>query len=216
MLLASNPYDGERKPGTVGFNLPGVDLALRAIAQEEEDGTDAVQRLGHSPHHHDDRAGAGDLGEIVARGPSVFSGYFERPMETRAGFGPDGWFRTGDLGELDDSGYLRIVGRIKELIITGGENVSPVEVEDVLRRHEAVSDVGVAGVPSPEWGEQVVAFVVCDGDVSADELTAFAARSLPPYKRPKRVVFVPDLPRNAMGKVVRSRLREQFGPTSAS
>jgi malonyl-CoA/methylmalonyl-CoA synthetase len=176
VMLSSNPYEGERRPGTVGFALPEVRLRLA------------------------------DDGEIQARGPNVISGYYRQPRANTAAFTSDGWFRTGDLGALDEDGYLRIIGRSKELIITGGYNVYPREVEERLLEHPAVRDVAVAGRPSSEWGEEVTAFVVAGEPVSAEELRSHAAAGLAPYKVPKRIEFVDELPRNAMGKVVREQL----------
>jgi malonyl-CoA/methylmalonyl-CoA synthetase len=175
VMNASNPYDGERRAGTVGFALPGVEIRL------------------------------GDNDEILVRGPNVFPGYWEQPEATRAAF-VDGWFATGDVGAFDDDGYLRIVGRSKELIISGGFNVYPREVEDVLRGFPGVVDVAVVGTPSDEWGEVVTAVVVGDGIVDADALLEYAAGELAPYKRPRAVRFVDELPRNALGKVLRSEL----------
>jgi malonyl-CoA/methylmalonyl-CoA synthetase len=175
LMNVSNPYDGERRPGTVGFPLPGVDLRL-----------------------------ADDTGEVLLRGPNVLREYWNRPDATADAFDGD-WFRSGDIGSFDEDGYLRIVGRSKELIISGGYNVYPREVEDVLRTHPSVADAAVVGVPDPMWGERVTAFVEASG-VSADELLALAAAQLAPYKRPKAVVFVDALPRNALGKVVKADL----------
>jgi malonyl-CoA/methylmalonyl-CoA synthetase len=178
IMNVSNPYDGERRAGTVGFPLPGVDV------------------------HLDEPSG-----EILLRGPNVFPGYWGREEATRDAFTDDGWFRSGDIGARDDDGYLRIVGRAKELIISGGYNVYPREVEDVLLEHPDVAEVAVVGEPSDEWGELVVAVVVPATDVrDPDALLAFAAEQLAPYKRPRRVRWVEELPRNALGKVVRSRL----------
>jgi malonyl-CoA/methylmalonyl-CoA synthetase len=178
LMNVSNPYDGDRRAGTVGFPLPGVDLRLA-------DTTD----------------------EILLRGPNVFPGYWNRPDATADAFTDDGWFRSGDIGARDADGYLSIVGRAKELIISGGYNVYPREVEDVLLEHPGVAEVAVVGEPSPEWGEVVVAVVVAAGATpDGDTLLAFAAEQLAPYKRPRAVRFVDALPRNALGKVVRSRL----------
>jgi malonyl-CoA/methylmalonyl-CoA synthetase len=185
LMNVSNPYDGERRPGTVGFPLPGVDVRLETDA-EGDDG--------------------GDAGEILLRGPNVFPGYWRRDDATRAAF-TDGWFRSGDVGEFDGDGYLSIVGRAKELIISGGFNVYPREVEDVLLAHPAVAEVAVVGEPSDEWGEVVVAVVVPAGQPPPEaELLAHAARDLAPYKQPRRVRFVDALPRNALGKVLRHEL----------
>jgi malonyl-CoA/methylmalonyl-CoA synthetase len=176
VMLTSNPYEGERRPGTVGFPLPGVELRLA------------------------------DAGEVEVRGPNVIVGYHENPDANADAFTDDGWFRTGDLGELDPDGYLRLVGRSKDLIITGGYNVHPREVEEALATHPDVVEVAVVGRPSEEWGEQVTAVVVASRAVSADELRAHAARQLAPYKLPKQVEFVDELPRNALGKLLRGEL----------
>jgi malonyl-CoA/methylmalonyl-CoA synthetase len=190
VILASNPCDGERRPGSVGWAMPGVRLRLAGAP-------------GTSPD-----AGPG---EILAKGPNVFSGYWERPGATAAAFDDDGWFHTGDIGAFDDDGYLRIVGRAKDLIITGGYNVYPREVEDVLRGHPDVVDVAVVGEPSAEWGETVAAFVVAAASVPADALDSLAAERLAPYKRPRRFEFVDELPRNELGKVVTSDLVARRG-----
>jgi malonyl-CoA/methylmalonyl-CoA synthetase len=179
LMNVSNPYDGERRAGSVGFPLPGVELRLSN----------------------------GQDGEIQLRGPNVFAGYWERPEATAESF-TDGWFRTGDLGSFDADGYLSILGRSKELIISGGFNVYPREVEEVLLAHPGVSEVAVVGTPSDEWGETVTAFVVPAGDAPRpDALLAFAAEQLAPFKRPRLLHFVDSLPRNALGKVVKHELR---------
>lgn len=176
VMNISNPHDGERRPGTVGFPLPGVEVRLA------------------------------DLGELQVRGPNVFDGYWERPSSNAGSFDDDGWFSTGDVGAPDHDGYMRIVGRLKELIISGGYNVYPREVEDVLRMHPAVEDVAVVGLPSPEWGEQVTAFVVGPAPGDIPDILAFAAGQLANYKRPKELRLVDSLPRNALGKVVKHEL----------
>jgi malonyl-CoA/methylmalonyl-CoA synthetase len=177
LMIASNPYDGERRPGSVGMPLPGVEVMLSA---------------------HDS--------EILVRGPNVFSGYWQRPDATAAAFAED-WFRTGDVGTWDADGYLRILGRSKELIISGGYNVYPREVEDVLLAHPAVAEVAVVGTPSDEWGESVVAYIVPGAQAPSEaEVLRFAAERLAPYKRPRAVRFVGSLPRNAMGKVLKQEL----------
>jgi malonyl-CoA/methylmalonyl-CoA synthetase len=176
VMLTSNPYDGPRKPGTVGHPLPGVDVRLS------------------------------ESGEVEVRGPNVISGYYGRPDADPATFTSDRWFRTGDVGEHDQDGYLRLVGRSKELIITGGYNVYPREVEEVLGAHPDVRDVAVIGRPSERWGEEVTAVVVAEHPVDGERLREYAAGRLAPYKVPKRVEFADELPRNAMGKVVRADL----------
>ena len=178
VMLYSNPYDGERRPGTVGLPLPGVEYRLDPASSE-----------------------------ILVRGPNVFDGYLDQPEATAAAFTDDGYFRTGDIGELDDAGYMRIVGRAKELIISGGYNVYPREVEDVLRAHPTVIDAAVAGTPSEEWGEVVTAYVQATDDFDADDLIDFAAAHLAPYKKPRRVHRVEVVPRNRLGKIQRDQLR---------
>jgi malonyl-CoA/methylmalonyl-CoA synthetase len=178
LMLVSNPYEGERRPGSVGFPLPGVELRV-------VDGKD---------------------GEIQVRGPNVFGGYWKRPAETAESF-VEGWFCTGDLGTIDADGYVRILGRSKELIISGGLNVYPREVEEVLIGHPDVAEVAVMGMPSQEWGELVTAFIVPAGNLCTPEaLLDFAAPQLAPFKRPRRVQFVDSLPRNALGKVLKPEL----------
>ncbi|HEX2356829.1 MAG TPA: AMP-binding protein [Micromonosporaceae bacterium] len=187
VMLVSNPYDGERRPGTVGFPLPGVEVRL-------------------APR-------SGGPTEIEVRGPNVIAGYLDDPAATKAAFTADGWLRTGDLGELDPDGYLRISGRAKELIISGGYNVYPREVEEALREHPGVADAAVVGAPSAEWGETVVAFVVAaepidpaGEDALAGTLAAWCAGRLVGYKRPREWRFVAAIPRNALGKIERHRL----------
>ncbi|MHB8681126.1 MAG: AMP-binding protein [Acidimicrobiales bacterium] len=181
LLTISNPYDGERRAGTVGFPLPGVEARV-------EDG------------------------ELLVRGPQVFAGYLDRPEATAAAF-TDGWFRTGDMAEIEDDGYVRLLGRAGDVVISGGFNVYPAEVENVLMGLGGVAEVVVTGTPSEEWGEVVTAWIVPDGSApDGAELLAQAAGQLAPYKRPRIVHFVDALPRNAMGKVMRSQLRRQ-GPS---
>jgi malonyl-CoA/methylmalonyl-CoA synthetase len=177
-MLVSNPVDGARVPGTVGFPLPGVELRLAAS------------------------------GEIEVRGPNVFAGYEGRPDANAEAFTADGWFRTGDLGERDAEGRLRIVGRAKELVISGGFNVHPREVEEALLAHPAVREAAVVGTPSAEWGEVVTAYLVSERALAAEELRAFLAARLAPYKHPRLVHRVPALPRNVLGKLQRHRLRD--------
>lgn len=189
-LDVSNPIDGPRIPGTVGFPLPGVEMRV-----VDESGND-VER--------------GQDGEILLRGPQVFGEYWNRPEATTESFSEDGWFRTGDIGAVDtDTGHLRITGRKKELIITGGMNVYPREVELALEQHPAVSEAGVAGTPSNRWGEEVTAWVVLQDSAEPDELIEHARSQLAAYKCPKKIVIVESLPRNSMGKLQRSTLVEQ-------
>ena len=157
-------------------------------------------------------AGPGEEGEIVIGGPTVMAGYHRDRAATAAAV-RDGWLHTGDLGRRDEDGWFWVTGRLKELIITGGENVSPGEVEEVLRAHPDVADVAVIGTPHPKWGEQVTAVVVPrDGAaIDRERLTAFAGARLAGFKKPRRIEFVTALPRNAANKVQTSVLRQQFG-----
>jgi len=152
---------------------------------------------------------AGEPGEIAARGPTIMRGYLDDPERTAEAL-RDGWLRTGDLGRLDEDGYLFITGRTKELIISGGENVSPEDVETVLARHPAVVEVAVFGIPHARWGEQVAAAVVARADVSVDELREFARGELAPFKLPRELVVVARLPRTSAGKVQRAELRKLY------
>ncbi len=155
---------------------------------------------------------AGEVGELVVRGPNVFVGYWGLPEATAEAF-RGGWFHTGDMGRVDDEGFITLVDRKKDMIITGGENVYPIEVEQVLWRHEAVREVAVVGVPHPKWEETPIAVVVLeDGyDVSHDALISFARERLAHFKCPTGVEYVAELPRNATGKVLKRELRLQFG-----
>jgi malonyl-CoA/methylmalonyl-CoA synthetase len=178
-IVVTNPYDGPRQPGRVGYPFPGVEVRL------------------------------GELDEVVLAGGQVFQGYWRNPTATAEAFTADGFFRTGDVGEIGDDGSLAIRGRIKELIITGGFNVYPREVELVLEEHPAVHEVAVAGVPSEKWGEEVTAFVVAADSFDEKEIIAFAHERLAAYKCPKRVFRIETLPRNVMGKIQRSALTAQ-------
>ena len=210
VMLVSNPHDEPRRAGTVGFPLPGVEVRLDAPeALSTGDGAD-----GSTPGAAAATAGGGavaDAGaeEILVRGPNVFSGYWERPEANAASFS-DGWFRTGDLGQWDD-GYLCIVGRAKELIICGGFNVYPREVEEVIASHPDVVECAVAGEPDPEWGEVVAAYVVAEREFAHDELKDYVGERLAYYKRPRRTHRIAALPRNALGKVQ----RHQLGPAAS-
>ncbi len=155
---------------------------------------------------------SGTAGEIQVRGPAVFERYWRRPEETEEAFTHDGWFRTGDRAVVEDGAY-RILGRSSvDILKTGGEKVSALEIEDVLRSFQGVADCAVVGVPDPAWGDRVCAAVVTDDPVGVDvhALRAFAKERLAPYKVPKDVVVVADLPRNAMGKVTKPAVRELF------
>ena len=192
VVLTSNPLDGARKPGTVGLPLPSVELR---IADESD------QPLARDT-----------VGRIQVRGPNVFKEYWRKPEKTAEDFTRDGFFDTGDQGRVDADGYLSIVGRAKDLIISGGLNVYPIEVELVLNENSAVKESAVIGVPHSDFGEAVVAVVVVEpGETfSEDKIRSFASESLAKFKLPKRVVLLDDLPRNAMGKVQKNLLRDEF------
>ena len=180
------------RPGTVGRPNPYIVVAIR---------------------HPDGRlATTGEEGEIVVGGPTVMAGYYRDRAATAAAV-RDGWLHTGDRGRQDADGYVFITGRVKDLIITGGENVSPIEVEDVLRAHPDIDDVAVIGTPHPKWGEQVTAIVVprAGARLDAGAVAEFAGQRLAGFKKPRRVEFVDDLPRNAAKKVMTGVLRERFG-----
>ncbi|MCD6680416.1 MAG: malonyl-CoA synthase [Burkholderiaceae bacterium] len=191
-MLTSNPYDGERVAGTVGLPLPGVEVRV-----VDEQGA---------------RCAVGDIGAIQVRGPNVFCGYWRMPEKTREEFTEDGFFRTGDMGSWDANGYLSIVGRSKDLIITGGFNVYPKEIESYLDEIEGVVESAVIGVPHRDFGEAVVAVVVRAPGTVLDEAALVAALKgrIASFKVPKRVHVVDELPRNTMGKVQKNVLRERF------
>jgi fatty-acyl-CoA synthase len=177
------------KRGWAGRPYPHVDVALR----DPETGA----LLG----------GPGE-GELVVRGPNVFAGYWRNPEATAAAFA-EGWLLTGDVAACDEEGDYRIVGRLKDMVISGGENVYPAELENVLHEHPAVAEAAVLGVPDERWGEACVAFVVLAGAASEDDLLAFCRERLAKFKVPREVRVVEALPRNAMGKVVKSELLER-------
>jgi malonyl-CoA/methylmalonyl-CoA synthetase len=198
VMLCSNPYhakDGERRGGTVGFPLPGV--SVRVIGEQGQP------------------CPTGEIGGIEVRGPNVFSGYWRMPQKTQEEFTVDAagqrWFKTGDVGKLDGRGYVSIVGRSKDLIITGGYNVYPAEVEGTLNEMIGVAESAVVGVPHPDFGEAVIAVVVPKPGVVLDAaaLIAELKARIANFKSPKHLFVVPDLPRNAMGKVQKNLLREQ-------
>jgi malonyl-CoA/methylmalonyl-CoA synthetase len=191
-MNTSNPYDGDRIAGTVGFPLPGVELRIA----DADSGKVLPQ---------------GEVGGIEVRGPNVFKGYWRMPDKTKAEFRADGFFITGDVGKVDARGYVHIVGRAKDLIITGGFNVYPKEIEGEIDAMPGVVESAVIGCPHPDFGEGVTAVIVCTPGASLSEKGVIAAleTKLAKFKLPKRVIFVDDLPRNTMGKVQKNVLREQ-------
>jgi malonyl-CoA/methylmalonyl-CoA synthetase len=195
-MNTSNPYDGVRRAGTVGFPLPGVELRIA----DPETGEVLPQ---------------GDVGVIEVRGPNVFKGYWRMPDKTKEEFRSDGFFITGDLGLIDEQGYLNIVGRDKDLIISGGFNVYPAEIEAVIDAIEGVAESAVIGLPHPDFGEGVTAVVACkDGaELGENDIVSPLSGQLAKFKQPKKVFFVDALPRNAMGKVQKKELREQYADT---
>jgi malonyl-CoA/methylmalonyl-CoA synthetase len=192
-MNTSNPYDGERRAGTVGFPLPGTEIRIA----DRDSGAALAQ---------------GEVGMIEVRGPNVFKGYWHMPEKTAAEFRDDGFFVSGDLGLLDAEGYLSIVGREKDLIISGGFNVYPAEVENALNALDGVADSAVIGAPHPDFGEAVTAVVVRGGGARLTEqgIRSALMAELARYKVPKRVMFVEDLPRNKMGKTEKKALRERY------
>ena len=192
-MTTSNPCEGERRAGTVGFPLPGVSVRI----VHEASGVEV------SP---------GELGMIEVKGANVCTGYWRDPAKTTASLRADGFFITGDLGRLDSDGYLHISGRSKDLIITGGLNVYPKEVELAIEALPDVAESAVIGLPHPDLGEGVTAVVVANPGTRGDEAAVLAALDgvLARFKQPKRVLFVDELPRNAMGKVQKMQLRDTF------
>ncbi len=189
-MSCSNPYEGERRAGTVGFPLPGVEARITVEGRE---------------------AAVGEVGVLEVRGRNVFKGYWQMPEKTAEELRPDGWFITGDLASVDADGYVTIVGRAKDLIISGGFNVYPKEVEEVIDDMEGVVESAVIGVPHPDFGEGVVAVVVpSDPGLTEEAVMAGLEGKLAKFKQPKRVVLVDALPRNTMGKVQKKALREQY------
>jgi malonyl-CoA/methylmalonyl-CoA synthetase len=199
IMLTSNPYradarhggQDERRGGTVGFALPGVGLRVQ---------DDAGQPVP-----------AGEIGGIQVRGPNVFGGYWRMPEKTREEFTADGWFKTGDVGRVDERGYVTIVGRSKDLIISGGYNVYPAEVEGFINELPGVAESALVGVPHPDFGEVGVAVVIAKpgATLSPEAIIAELKRRLANFKIPKRCFVVAELPRNTMGKVQKNLLREQ-------
>ncbi len=187
-VLCLPPEDAVRKRGYAGKPYPHVDVALRDL---ESGGL----------------LEAATEGELVVRGPNVFAGYWRDAEATAAAFA-DGWLLTGDVAARDDEGYYRIVGRTKDMIISGGENIYPAEIENVLHEHDAVAEAAVVGVPDERWGEACLAFVVLAAEATEDELLEHCRRHLAKYKIPRGIRFVESLPRNALEKVVKAELLE--------
>ena len=192
-MNTSNPFDGDRVAGTVGFPLPGVSARIT----DPDTGKVLAQ---------------GEIGMIEVKGPNVFKGYWQMPEKTKAEFRDDGFFITGDLGKIDERGYVHIVGRGKDLVITGGFNVYPVEVESEIDALPGVVESAIIGLQHPDFGEGVTAVVVPQKGAQIDEKQVIAALDgrLAKFKLPKKVIFVNELPRNTMGKVQKAALRETY------
>ncbi len=192
----SNPLRGLKKPGSIGIPLPHVEVRIV------------------NPENFQD-VEPGKIGEIWLRGPHVSPGYWRKPQETRASF-VNGWFRTGDLGKKDEDGYYYITDRLKHIIISGGENISPKEIESVINHHQKVSESCVVGIPDEKWGEKVVAAVVSKPGVplTVQEIQDHCRQHLLAWKCPKEILFLEELPRNKMGKVMKEVVRKFFLNTS--
>jgi malonyl-CoA/methylmalonyl-CoA synthetase len=188
----SNPLRGKRKPGSIGHPLP--DLEVRIV--DPDTGADVTP---------------GQIGEIWLKGPAVTPGYWRKPEETAKTF-EQGWFRTGDLGNIDQDGYYYLTDRIKHIIISGGENISPQEVEVVINQLEDVVESSVVGIPDERWGEKVVAAVVTKtgSNIKPEEIRDHCKKKLHDWKCPKEVLFVKELPRNTMGKVLKEEVKKIF------
>jgi long-chain acyl-CoA synthetase len=189
-IAMGNPFSASRKTGTIGIPFPST---LRRVV--DEDGVDVAP---------------GEPGELWVRGPQVFQGYWNNPEATAEALTDDGWLRTGDIVTLDDDGFATIVDRKKEIIITGGFNVSPSEVERVLREHPGIEDVAVVGMPREQGDEEIVAAVVAPHGVDTGEVREWAKQRLSRYKVPRRIVVVAELPKSLIGKVLRGQVREQL------
>ena len=195
-MNSSNPYDGDRRPGTVGFPLPNIEL--RVVDPETGD-----------------ELPKGDIGSLEVRGPNVFQGYWRMPEKTAEDFRDDGFFITGDIAKFDQDGYITIIGRSKDLVISGGYNVYPKEVETEIDDLDGVNESAVIGVPHPDFGEAVLAVVVPKSGVKlvAEQITLPLQKRLAKFKCPKKVIFVDALPRNTMGKVQKNELRKAYENT---
>lgn len=191
-MNASNPYVGERRAGTVGFALPHIDIRITDAASGQP-------------------LAKGEDGMIEIKGPNLFKGYWRNPQKTADDMRPDGYFITGDLGRFDAEGYLVISERAKDLIITGGFNVYPKEIEEILDGMAGVIESAVIGVAHPDFGEAAVAVVACDADIDEATTIAKLRTQLAAFKVPKRILSLRELPRNAMGKVQKAELRKNFG-----
>lgn len=192
-MAISNPYDGERKAGYIGRPLPSVEIRLVDENNKE--------------------VKAGEPGEIQVKGPSVFKEYWKKKEATQKAFTSDDWFMTGDIAVVED-GYFRILGRDSvDIIKSGGYKISALEIEEVLRKHPDIKDCGVVGLPDEEWGELVAAAIISIQDINQKELNTWIRELMPAYKTPRKYLFLNELPRNTMGKVVKNDLKKLFPTT---
>lgn len=192
-MNTSNPFDGDRRPGTVGLPLPGVETRI-----ENEQGSTAV---------------INEPGNLLVRGPNVFKGYWQMPEKTAGEFTEDGFFKTGDVASMDSDGYISIVGRDKDMVISGGLNVYPKEIESIIDRIDGVLESAVIGTPDSDFGEAVTAVIVKTQDaLTAAHILEQLKPQLANFKRPKHIYFTEELPRNTMGKVQKNLLRDQYNP----
>ena len=192
-MNTSNPYNGERRAGTVGLPLPSVEIKITDIKTGDETAT-------------------GEIGQIEVRGPNVFKGYWKMPEKTKTEFRANGYFITGDLGKIDKDGYIHIVGRDKDLIISGGYNIYPKELEIFLDMQFGIEESAVVGVPHPDFGETPIAIIVLSREIKPNlsKIEEDLKKSIARYKHPKKIIVIRELPRNAMGKVQKNILRTQF------
>ena len=188
-IITSNPLKGERIPGTVGFPLPGVELR---VAQDDRE------------------CGIGELGVVEIQGDHLFSGYWKQPEKTAAAFSQDGFLITGDIGSIDENGRLSLQGRSNDMMISGGENIYPKEIELCLEEFHSIDECAVVGLPHPDLGEAVTAFLILNGEFSEAAMDQYLQSRVANFKKPKKYVIVDALPRNAMGKIQRSKLREEY------
>jgi malonyl-CoA/methylmalonyl-CoA synthetase len=192
-MNTSNPYNGERRAGTVGLPLPGVEIKISDPETAKE-------------------LSINEIGQIEVRGPNVFKGYWKMPEKTKAELRENGFFITGDLGKIDKDGYVHILGRDKDLIISGGYNIYPKELEEIIDDQAGVLESAVIGVPHPDFGETPIAVIVSETE-TAPELKVIESnlsKSLARYKHPRKLLWIDQLPRNTMGKVQKNILREEY------